>query len=70
MTLHYDKLGAAIRAAVDKQEGRSPKTRTSRNVALENTTTLWRCAACGTEYTTEASINRSRCRRIEVVLAR
>lgn len=70
MTLRYEKLGAAVRAAVDAQEGRQPKAKRSRAVATENTTTEWRCAACGTVYVSEAAFSRSACRRIEVVLAR
>lgn len=65
--MKYAELPAGLRAQVDAQMGREPRRR-SRKVATEGTTSRWRCASCGEEFTSEAAFKDHPHPRIEVVL--
>lgn len=66
--MRYEQLPPALKARVDAQIGRKPRAKRSRATATEGTTSSWRCVKCGTVYTTEASMNRSKCVRLEIVI--
>lgn len=66
--MRYDQLPPNVKAQVDAQIGKQPKTRRSRTVAVGETTSRWRCASCGEILTTEAAMDRHPHARIECVL--